>query len=460
MPLPRKDRTARLVEKVNQAAPSEGAVSYLGSVPFGARLSIDRYRLQNGLQVLLVIDPTAPVIAFHTWFNVGSRCEKHGKTGICHLFEHLMFNEVEGLKAGEFDQKMEAAGADNNASTWLDFTQYQEAFPKKHLGLVVDLESRRMSQLVLRKPQVDSEKDVVMNERRYRVEDDVDGTVEELLWKTAFQQHSYHSPTLGWMSDIEGLTTEDCQEFYRSYYAPNNASLILVGDLNETKTLKMLSSAYGKLPAFALPLEDIHPEPPQTEERRVELKQPTETEKLALGFKGPALGDPDHLITSLLIEILCGGSASRLQRRLIRLERIASDVGGNVGPHRDPSLIEISAGARDGVTAETLRTVIDEELAKVRSEPVSLAELSRARARTELALLGGLETADGKASTIGFYQTVLGRPAAAFERLEAQERVTPGDILRVARRYLHDAGLTAIYVRKQVTADTGVEADS
>lgn len=453
-------RIARVIESVNKNALNHGAVEYLASVPFGSRLWIDRYKLANGLQVLLVLDRSAPVVAFHTWFNVGSRCERPGKTGICHLFEHLMFNEVEGLKAGEFDRKLEAAGADNNASTWLDFTQYQEAFPKKHLRLVIDLESRRMSQLVLRKPQVDSEKEVVMNERRYRVEDDVDGTVDELLWKTAFTHHPYHSPTLGWMKDIEGLTTEDCEEFYRSYYAPNNASLILVGDLNEAQTLKMISASYGALSPMVLPFEDIQPEPAQTEERRVELIQPTETEKLALGFKGPALGEPDHLVAGLLLEILCGGSASRLKRRLIRHDQIASDVGGTVGPHRDPSLIEIGAGAREGIAAEQLRAVIDEELQRVRSNAVSEAELSRARARIELSLLGGLETADGKASTIGFYQTVLGRPAAAFERLEALQRISPSDVLLVARRYLHNGGLTAIYVRCQSNPVQQLEAAS
>src|SRR5690606_14820202 len=196
----------RRLDKINQSAPAHGQVAYLGATPFGPSLCIERFALANGLNVLLVEDHAAPVVAYHVWFKVGSRHEEPGKTGLAHLFEHLMFNEVEGLPAGEFDRKMEEAGAESNASTWLDWTQYNEAIPKTQLGLVVKLEADRMARLVLRQPQVTSEKEVVANERRYRVDDDVEGAVNELLWKTAFQTHAYHWPTIGWMQDIEGFT--------------------------------------------------------------------------------------------------------------------------------------------------------------------------------------------------------------------------------------------------------------
>jgi zinc protease len=303
-----------------------------------------------------------------------------------------------------------------------------------------------------------SEKDVVMNERRFRVEDDIEGTAEEQLWKTAFERHPYHWPTLGWMQDIEGLTTDDCREFYQRYYAPNNASLVLVGDLNEQKALTLISEAYGKLAPSVLPIEDLEPEAPQTEERHVELNLPTETEKLFLGFKSPAVGDANHVVASLLIEILCGGPASRLSRRLVRHDQIASDVGGFIGPHRDPSLMEISVAARKGVRAEALRAAIDEELTRIQQEAIPEAELNRAKARMELGLLGGLESADGKASTIGFYQTLLGRPAAAFERMEELERLTSSDLLRVARSILHPRGCTSVIVRKTVETSPALES--
>lgn len=438
---------AQRLEKINAKAPSHGRISHVETIPFGKTLFVERFRMDNGLQLLLLADKTAPVVAYHTWFRVGSRHERPGKTGLAHLFEHLMFNEVEGLAAGEFDRKLEEAGADNNASTWLDFTQYNEALPKNQIGLVVGLEAARMSKLVLREPQVTSEKEVVANERRYRVEDDVEGAVDELLWKTAFQTHPYHWPTIGWMEDIENFTTEDCAQFYATYYAPNNAAIIAVGDFSEASLLEKLSQAYGSIPAATLPVEDIEPEPPQLEERRVEVRKPTPTEKLTMGYKGPALGDADHVVASVLMEVLFGGRASRLQKLLIRELELATDVRASVGPHRDPALIEIFVSAREGHSAEELLEVVDRELDRVRREPVTPAEIERAVARVELGLLGGLETADGKASTIGFYETILGDPAAAFSRLRAMQRVEPGDVRRVARRYLVTSARTVIFVR-------------
>jgi len=432
---------------VNQKAPAHGHVTFTRTEDFGAKLKIHCYRLANGLDVLLVPDGSAPVIAFHAWFKVGSRHEKPGKTGLAHLFEHLMFNEVEGLPAGEFDKRMEAAGADNNASTWLDFTQYQEAFPKAHLEMVIGLEAKRMDRLVLREPQLVSEKEVVKNERRYRVEDDVEGCVDELLWKTAYQEHPYHWPTIGWMADIEGFTTDDCRAFYETYYAPNNASLILVGDLDQAHALSLISAAYGALPPSRLEDAVIRPEPPQLEERIAEIVQPTPTEKVAIAYKSPPLSHADHVPLCLLIEVLLGGRASRIRRRLIRTEKMASDAAGYVGPHHAPSLIEIGATAREGNTAEALIQIIDEEIALLKNESVSSDELERAVARAEFGLLGGLETADGKASNIGFYQTLLGRPAAAFERLASMRETTANDIVRVAKQYLVPTSRTVIKVR-------------
>lgn len=445
---------ASLAARLSETAPPSGRLTYKGSVPFGAALSIEQFELENGLAILLVQDTSAPVIAFHSWFKVGSRHEKPGKTGLAHLFEHLMFNEVEGLPAGEFDTRMEAAGADNNASTWLDFTQYQEAFPKEHLPMVVDLEARRMSQLVLRDPQVASEKEVVKNERRYRVDDDVEGTVEELLWKTAFSAHPYHWPTIGWMEDIESFTTQDCEAFYEAYYAPNNASLILVGDLDIEASLREVIGTYGKLARSALPVENSVPEPPQTEERVVDISQPTPTEKVIIGYKGPALADEDHVLVSLLVEILTGGRASRLYRRLIRTEQTASDVSGFVGPHLHPSLIEFSLAAREGHSCHELISVFDEEIERLLRDGIQAEEIVRARNRTELGLLGSLETADGKASSIGFYQTLLGSPSGAFERLDQLYKSSEAEVLLVARRWFRREIRTVIRVHPGASGDS------
>jgi zinc protease len=361
-----------------------------------------------------------------------------------------MFNEIEGRGPGEFDRMLEEAGAESNASTWLDWTQYNIAIPKDQLALVLKLEAERMGKLVLREPQVASEKEVVANERRYRVDDDVEGAASELLWATAFTRHAYRWPTIGWMKDIESFTTEDCEGFYKAYYAPNNAALVICGDFKAQDVLRLVSKHYGVLPSSTLPLEDAKPEPPQTSERRVEVKKPTATEKLFIGYHAPALGDFDHPAISLLSEVLFGGRASRLHQRLVRELELASEVRAFVGPFHDPGLFEVSAAAREGHTAEELLAVLDAELAKVLVEPVTEQEMARASARFELGLLGGLETADGKASTIGFYEAVLGRPAAAFERLEATRRLNQSDLLRAARRYLVAEQRSVIFVRPEL----------
>jgi zinc protease len=446
------NRAARLAQ-LNANAPEWGAVTHVETVPFGGRLKLERFRFANGLELIACEDRSAPVVAYHTWFRVGSRHEREGKTGLAHLFEHLMFNEVEGRASGEFDRLLEEAGAESNASTWLDWTQYNIAIPKEKLGLVIGLEAERMSRLVLREPQVTSEKEVVANERRYRVDDDVEGSVSELLWATAYDRHAYKWPTIGWMKDIEGFTTDDCAEFYRTYYAPNNATLVVVGDYTEASLLEKVSRAYGGIAPSALPVEDYQAEPPQTSERRREVKKPTPTEKVAIGYHGPALGDFDHLGLSLLSDVLFGGRASRMHQNLVRRREIAADVRGSVGPFRDPGLFEIYASARDGHSAEELLEAIDQELKLAREQPVTNEELERARARTELGLIAGLETAEGKASTIGFYETVLGRPSAAFERLDAVRRLGPSDLLRAARRYFTDASRSVVLVRAELSAD-------
>jgi zinc protease len=447
----------KVLSAINATAPEHGQLEHVETIPFGASLSIDRYRMQNGLTILLCEDKSAPVVSVHTWFRVGSRHEHEGKTGLAHLFEHLMFNEIEGRGAGYFDRKLEEAGAESNASTWLDWTQYNIAIPKEQLGLVLELEAERMSKLVLREPQVTSEKEVVANERRYRVDDDVEGAVNELLWATAFTKHAYKWPTIGWMKDIEGFTTADCEAFYRAFYAPNNAALVISGDFKLDSLLSLLSKHYGVMPSSSLPLEDAQPEPPQTSERRLEVKKPTATEKLVIGYHAPALGDFDHPAISLLSEVLFGGRASRLHQRLVRELELASEVRAFVGPFHDPGLFELYAAAREGHSAEELLSVIDEELKRVTEEPVTEAEMARASARFELGLLGGLDTADGKASTIGFYEAVLGRPAAAFERLEMTRRLTQSDLLRAARRYLDPRQRSVILVRPEL-AKAGAEA--
>ena len=187
----------------------------------------------TGLTVLTLVDRSAPTVSYHTWFRVGSRHERPGKTGLAHLFEHLMFNETRNHPPGDFDRLMERAGAEANAATWTDWTYYYENAPRGALPLLIELEADRMGNLVLRGPQVSSEKEVVVNERKMRVDDDAEGKALELLYRSAFRRHPYRWPTIGWMEDIRAFTVEDCREFYRKHYAPSNATIVIAGDFNE-----------------------------------------------------------------------------------------------------------------------------------------------------------------------------------------------------------------------------------
>jgi zinc protease len=453
-------KLAALVARINETAPAEGAPlakwTFEGSVPFGASSDlgalgaepprVQRFRLGNGLRLLLLVDKSAPVLSYFTWFRVGSRHEKPGKTGLAHLFEHLMFNETEGLKAGEFDRKLEENGAESNAATWLDWTYYYESLPKDRFQLAVKLESERMARLVLRDPQVASEKEVVANERRMRVDDDVEGTANEILYKTAFTCHPYHWPTIGWMTDIEAFTPDDCTAFYKTYYAPNNATVVVVGDVSEKDVLTKIREGYGTIPSSEIPEEDTQPEPPQQGPREITFKKPTPSEKLLIGYRGPALGDADHATLVVLNEILFGGRASRLYRELVTTRESCTEVRGWVSTFRDPGLYELYFTARPGIAGDDVLAQLDAQLARVRSDLVDVEELDRAKARLELGLLQSLETTSGKAEQIGFYDTVLGDPSAAFSRLERYRRVTAGEIRTAARRYFVDSARTIIRV--------------
>jgi zinc protease len=428
------------------AGVADGArLSYEGAHPFGVE-TIHRWRLGNGLTVLLLVDGIAPVVAYHTWFNVGSRHERPGKTGLAHLFEHLMFGETENLGAGVFDRKLEESGAETNAATWVDWTYYHELLPADRVKLAVKLEAERMHRLVLREPQIASEKEVVANERRYRVEDDVEGLANELLYKTAFETHPYRWPTIGWMADIVGFTPEDCVGFYRTYYAPSNATVVVAGDIRERDLLLAIRDAYGSIPPQLVPAEDILPEPPQTIERRLEIRKPTASEKLLVAFKGPAFGDADHAAMTVLSEVLFGGRASRLYRSLVVERELATDVRGWVSTFRDPGLFECWVTARSAHHASEILPVFDQAFARVRTEVVADEELARAKARLELGSLQQLETAAGKAEQIGFFEVVLGDPAYAFRRVEAFRRTTASDLRRAARRYLVDTARTVLCV--------------
>jgi len=413
---------------------------------------VEAYRLGNGLRVLLQIDRRAPVLSYNVWFNVGSRHEREGKTGLAHLFEHLMFNETKNLPAGRFDALLERAGAETNAATWTDWTYYHENLPADQLPLVVRLEADRMRNLVLQPKLVASEKEVVANERRYSVEDNPDGKISETLWSLAFRTHPYHHPTIGWMSDIAGFTPADCRTFYKTWYAPNNATVVLVGDADRGRALRLIQRYYGAMRPATVPELAIPEEPAQTDDRVVALDLPTPSAKVAIGFKCPAFGHRDHVALSVLVEALTGGRSSRLYQGLVTEREIATDVSGWVSPFRDPGLLDISAVARGAVTPEALREAVEGCIASVGDTPISEDERDRAVARMEFGFLRGLETVGGRAEILGNNAVVLGNPVGSLARVEAMRSLTAADLQDAARRYLLGRPRTVVLVRSNLAA--------
>jgi zinc protease len=408
--------------------------------------------------VLIHEDKSAPVVTIQTWYRVGSRHEKPGKTGLAHLFEHLMFNETENLPAGEFDKKLEAVGAESNAATWVDWTYYYQSVPKENLPLVLKLESERMSKLVLRSEQLESEREVVSNERRYRVDDDVEGAASELLYKTAFPKNAYGWPTIGWMEDIAGFTPSDCETFYKTYYAPNNALLVVCGDVSRKRVLSLVQKAYGHLPSAEIPAEDVIPELPQTEERVATLAKPSTAPKIYLGYRGPAFGDADHATLTVLNEVLFGSRSSRGYQRLVAEKELVSEVRGWVSTFHYDGLYDISASCRAGIAELTVLAEIDALIDEVKRDTVAESELASAKARLELGLLQSLETIGGRAEQIGFYDLMLGDPSGAFRRLEQYMSVSVSDLRMAARKYLRTEARTRVHLAPSETAETPGQA--
>jgi zinc protease len=333
-----------LIERLNRGVRKRNARwTFVRDHAFGDALTLRRFRLGNGLTVLTLLDRSAPTVSYHTWFRVGSRHESPGKTGLAHLFEHLMFSETRSHPHGDFDRLMERAGAEANAATWTDWTCYYENAPRDALPLLIELEADRMSNLVLRTPQVASEKEVVANERKLRVEDDIEGKALELLYDSAFRRHPYRRPTIGSMEDIRGFTVRDCKQFYRTHYAPSNATVVIAGDFNEQKALSLVQRHYGGMSAVRNP-EPPTPskEPSQRAERILQLTAPTPTEKLLIGYHAPSFSDPDTPALVIANDVLFGGHSSRLHRVLCLDEEIALSVRGSISPFSRSSTRDFS----------------------------------------------------------------------------------------------------------------------
>lgn len=391
-------------------------------------------------------DRAAPVAFVHTWLSVGSRHEPAGKTGMAHLFEHLMFGGTATQPFGAFDRRIEEAGGDTNGATWLDWTYFSNDVPVAALPLVLELEADRMQHLVLEPEPVEREREVVLNERRETVEDDVDEYASEQLYLTALSRHGYRHPTIGFAEDVEALSIDDCRAFYRTYYAPNNATLVVVGDVEPEAVAELVDRHYGAMTSSSIPVapHDVEPEPTGARRKRLEL--PTDLARLVVGYRAPAVGSDDHAAVVVLNEVLTGGRAGWLHRALVEDARVAQGVSGDVGFFRDPSLWELDVLAQDeDITPAALEAPLRAVLERV-AERIDEAALEGARSRLELRALQELWSGDGRAEQLGFGEVVLGDPGWSLDRVEAYRAVDRDAVVAAAERYLRPEACTTIEV--------------
>ena len=433
-----------LLDTLNQGLAPSAQVHKVSEYKYGSAL-IEEFALGNGLQVLIWEDKAAPVIAYQTWFKVGSRHEKEGKTGIAHLFEHLMFKATTNHAEGQFDLLMEERGAQTNAATWVDWTYYHEKLPAGNLELAVSLEADRMENLALRADSLESEREVVKNERLGRVDNDPDGKAYEALYRVAFKEHPYGCPTIGWMEDIEGLSLDDCLAFYRSYYAPNNAVVCVVGDVTTRETLELIQRYYGHLQRQEIAKHPIPEEPEQTQERRLELRQPIESEKLILAYHIPEVTHADHPALCVLNEILTDGDSSPLFQKMVKELELATDTWGWIASFHDPGLWELGVSLLPGKKAIDAEKAVDALLTSFLREGVTVRALEKAKNGMEAGTLRMMAGTSPRARGLGESAVIQGRWQSFFEESEQLQSVSADDVLRVASRYLRKENRTVLH---------------
>ncbi|ABS26175.1 pitrilysin family protein [Anaeromyxobacter sp. Fw109-5] len=405
-------------------------------------LDLDKVRahtLPNGLRVRLLPDRSAPTASYYTFFQVGSRNERLGTTGISHLFEHMMFNGAAKYGPKEFDRVLESRGGHSNAYTSNDVTAYYEDFAPDALETVIDLEADRMRSLRLTAESLEQEREVVKEERRLRTENSIFGLMEEQLEALVFLAHPYRWPVIGWMDDIERITRDDCEAFFRTYYAPNNAAIYVVGDLDPDATLALIEGHYADISAGPRPAPVAQGEPPQRGERRAVVRYPAQAPALLAGWRGPAARSPDSAALDVLQVCLAVGESSRLRRRLVQDEEVAVSVSIGWGWRIDPGVFLAFLELAPKVKSARAEAMLWEEIDEVATKGVATAEVRRAQALLRSSVLHELATHHGVAHALGQAEALLGDWREAARALEHYAAVGPRDVKRVAAEYLDPA---------------------
>ena len=406
-------------------------------------------KLKNGLRVLTLEDPKAAVLSFQVWYDVGSRNERPGITGISHLFEHMMFKGSKNVGPEEHARLVQGVGGVENAFTTWDVTVYWETIPPDQLELAARLEADRMSTLRLTPENLKSEREVVKEERRYRVDDQPIGKAVEEMTALAYETHPYKFPTVGWMADLDSINLEDVKSYYAIHYAPDKATLVVAGPVSHERVMKVVEKYFGKLkPGLPSPAVSAM-EPPQTAERRKTVEAVVQLPILIAGFKVPQDNSPDTPALEVVSRILSQGESSRLYKKLVYEDQSALFAGGLSIGRKDPGLFYAFAAVKPGKDRQAVEDTLFAVIDRLGRDGPSADELAKAKNQSEAELIFGLESMQDRAQAVGQAALISGDPTLAAKRLVEVRKVSIDDVRRVVASYLDVLHRTVVWLVPQ-----------
>ena len=418
------------------------------ATPALALANTQEYKLENGLKIIVQEDHRSPVVVSQVWYKAGALDEVNGKTGVAHVLEHMMFKGTKKVPAGQFSRKIAAAGGRENAFTSQDYTAYFQQLEKSQLPLSFELEADRMANLNFTKEEFEKEIKVVMEERRWRTDDKPQAQVNEHFNSAAFRTHPYGRPVVGWMSDLENMRVEDTREWYNHWYAPNNAVLVVVGDVKADEVYKLAKQHFGKIKPKAVPERKPQKEPPQIGERRVVVKAPAKLPSLQIGFHTPVLNDPNQdwepYALEILASVLSGNDSARLNQKLVRESQVAVDVGAGYDmiARGRQGLFELAGSPSEGKTVAELEAAILQQIEKVKESGVTAEELKRVKAQVIAADVYQRDSVFYQAMQIGQLE-LTGFSWKILKDYPAKlSAVTSEQVQEVAKKYLVKDNMT------------------
>ena len=421
------------------------------------------FQLSNGLKLIVREDHRAPTVAHMVWYRAGSMDEINGRTGVAHVLEHMMFKGTDKVKSGEFSRLVAAVGGRENAFTSRDYTAYFQQVEKSKLDEVIKLEADRMSNLNFDDAEFLKEIQVVMEERRLRTEDNPSSLLNESLMATAYMSSPYRHPVVGWMNDLQNMKASDARDWYRAWYKPNNATVVITGDVNAKKVLAIVEKYYGAVAAQELPARKPQVEPTQKGMKQVQVKAAADSAQLAMAWKVPRLepgklDDPEPYALELLTAVLDGYDNARLNRVLVKQEKVVNDVGvGYDMVSRGPELFLISATMAKGKTVAQAEASIRKALDELKQKGILESELKRIKVRILSDQIYKRDSIFGQAMEIGSTEMAGFSWKDIDYMLERMQTITPEQVQAVAKKYLIDEGLTIAVLDPQARKAVGKE---